>query len=120
MAIRRLTILVFPEIHHTWTARGLEHDLAAEGRTIESAVDTLLKVVSAHIDYDRRHNREPLSAFAGAPPLYWSAFNRGTPLPIPMNVDWLEGRLPAQIVAAVVPQHPAIRSLPLPRVAHIA
>ena len=120
MAIRRLTILVFPEVHRTWTARGLEHDLAAEGRTIESAVDTLLKIVSAHIDYDRRHNREPLSAFAGAPALYWSAFTRGTPLQIPMNVDWLDGRLPAQIVAAVVPQHPAIRSLPLPQVAHIA
>ena len=118
MAIHRLTILVFPEVHHTWTARGLEHDLAAEGRTIESAVDTLLKVVSAHIDYDRRHNREPLSAFVGAPPLYWSAFTRGTPLSIPTHVDWLDGRLPSQIVAAVVPRHPAIRGLP--PVAHIA
>ena len=32
MAPPRLRILVFPETHGTWTARGLEHDLAAEGR----------------------------------------------------------------------------------------
>ena len=118
--LRRLTIVVFPEVHRTWTARGLEHDLAAEGRTIEAAIDTLLKIVSAHIDYDRRHNREPLSAFAAAPPVYWSAFTRGTPLPIPTNIDWLEGRLPAQIIAAVVLQHPAIRSSPPPLAVHIA
>ena len=68
MAPPRLRILVFPETHGTWTARGLEHDLAAEGRTIEAAVDTLLKIARAHVAYDRRHNREPLSAFAPCSP----------------------------------------------------
>ena len=83
MAPPRLRILVFPETHGTWTARGLEHDLAAEGRTIEAAVDTLLKIARAHAAYDRRHNREPLSAFAPAPQLYWTAFTGATRLPAP-------------------------------------
>ncbi len=117
MAASRLTILVFPEVHGVWTARGLEHDLAAEGRTIESAVDTLLKVVSAHIDYDLRHNHMPLSAFAPAPRPYWSAFKHGTPLPIPMKVGSLRGDL-MEIIAAVVSEHPVIRLSP--RNAHIA
>jgi hypothetical protein len=111
MAPCRLRILVFPEPHGTWTARGLEHDLAAEGRTIESAVDTLVKIVRAHIAYDRRHNREPLSAFAAAPQLYWNGFTRATPLPIPLQLDWSENGLPAEIIAAVTSHHPAMRRL---------
>lgn len=114
----RLRILVFPETHRTWTARALDHDLAAGGRTIQAAVDTLLKIARAHIAYDLRHNREPLSAFAAAPPLYWNAFRRATQLPIPMHLDWSETGAPPQIVAAVVSQNPAIR--PLPPVARTA
>ena len=86
MAPSLLRILVFPETSRTWTARGLERDLAAGGRSIESAVDTLLKIARAHIAYDRRHNREPLSAFAAAPPVYWNAFTRATPIPIPTDL----------------------------------
>src|SRR4051812_18135139 len=107
----RLRILVFPETYGTWTARGLEHDLAAEGRTIEAAVDTLLRIARAHVAYDRRHNREPLSAFAPAPERYWSAFNGATRLPAPVEVDWSENERPVKIVAAVASEHPGIRKL---------
>ena len=113
MAACRLRILVFPETHRTWTARGLEHDLAAEGSTLESAVDTLLKMVRAHIAYDRRHDHKPLSAFAPAPQLYWDAFTRATRLPITMELDWSETGARAQIVAAVTSKHPAIHQFPL-------
>ena len=112
MAPPRLRILVFPETHGTWTARGLEHDLAAEGRTIEAAVDTLLKIARAHAAYDRRHNREPLSAFAPAPQLYWTAFTGATRLPAPAEFEWPESGRPMQIVAAVASHHPAIRKFP--------
>jgi hypothetical protein len=112
MAPPRLRILVFPETHGTWTARGLEHDLAAEGRTVEAAVDTLLKIARAHVAYDRRHNREPLSAFAPAPQRYWTAFNGATRLSSPVEVDWSENGRPMHIVAAVAREHPGIRKLP--------
>jgi len=112
MAPPRLRILVFPQTRGTWTARGLEHDLAADGRSIEAAVDTLLKIARAHIAFDRRHNREPLSAFAPAPPLYWTAFSGAERLPAPIELDFSETGRPMQIVAAVVSQHPGIRKLP--------
>lgn len=114
----RLRILVFPETHRTWIARGLDYDLSAEGRTIEAAVDTLLRIVRAHIAFDLRHHREPLSAFASAPRAYWGAFARGTPLPVPIPLDWIDGGPPPQIIATVVTQHPAIR--PAPPVARTA
>ena len=112
MAPPRLRILVFPETHGTWTARGLEHDLAAEGRTVEAAVDTLLKIARAHVAYDRRHNREPLSAFAPAPERYWNAFSGAARLPAPLQIDWSDNGRPMLIVAAVAAENPGIRRLP--------
>lgn len=114
----RLRIVVFPETRRSWTARGLDFDLAAEGRTIEGAVDTLLSIARAHIIFDLRHNRQPLSAFASAPATYWTAFARGTELPAPMLLDWRDVGVPPEIAIAVVSQHPAIR--PATRVAQIA
>ena len=108
----RLTILVFPETHRTWTARVLEHDLSAEGTTIESAVDTLVKIACAQIAYDRRHSRIPLSAFAAAPRLYWNAFARATRLPTPVDLNWPETGAAPRITAAVLFRHPAIRQFP--------
>lgn len=105
----RLRIIVFPETHRLWTARALEHDLAAQGRTMESALDSLAKLIQAHVSYDRRHNRKPLSAFAPAPRLYWSAFSRAAELPILIELDWQDVDLPIRIVAAVISDHPAIR-----------
>lgn len=113
MAPCLLRIVAFLESPRRWTARGLEHDIAAGGATIEAAVDTLLKVVRAHIAYDRRHNREPLSAFAPAPQRYWNAFTHGTPLPIPTSLDAPQTGAPTRIIVAVVSQNPAIRPSPV-------
>jgi hypothetical protein len=104
-----LRIVVFPETHRTWTARALEHDLAARGRSIEVAIDTLVRLIQAHVEYDCRHNRKPLSAFAAAPKVYWNAFDRAAELPFQMELDWKDTYRPARIVAAMVMDHPAIR-----------
>jgi hypothetical protein len=105
----RLRIVVYPETSRTWTARALEHDLAAEGRSIELAVDAVMKIALAHIAYDRRHDREPLSAFMAAPRLYWMAFLAGTPLPVAMDVPWTAHGAGGKIVAVLVQHHPAVR-----------
>ena len=101
----RVRILVFEDLPGIWTARALEHDLLAEGRTIDSAVQAVLRIIRAHIDYGRRHNRDPLSSFRAAPQAYWNAFTRATPL------GWasrLAGALPigAEVVAAVAMERP--------------
>lgn len=117
MAPCRLRIVVFPETHLTWTARALEHDLAAQGRTIEAAIDTLVRLIRAHVAHDRRHNRKPLSAFAAAPKVYWNAFNRAAELPILMELDWPDTDTPVRIVAAMISDHPAIRTSSVARIA---
>jgi hypothetical protein len=111
MAHPRFRLVVFPESRHKWIARGLDHDLAAEGRTMEAAVDTLLKIARAHISFDIRHKREPLSGFSAAPRAYWEAFARGTRLALPAQLDWEDGGRPPRIIAAMVTEHPAIRTI---------
>jgi hypothetical protein len=113
----RLRIVVFPETRRTWTARALEHDLAAQGWSVESALDTLVRLIQAHVAFDRRHNRKPLSAFAAAPRVYWTAFNRAAELPIQMELDWQGTDTPSRIVAAMLSDHPAIRRSSVARIA---
>lgn len=111
MARPRFRLVVFPETRNKWIARGIDHDLAAEGRTMEAAVDTLLKITRAHMSFDLRHKREPLSCFAAAPRAYREAFARGIRLALPIQLDWVDCGLPPVIVATMVTEHPAIRTL---------
>ena len=98
MALARLRILVFPESSRVWTARALEHDLAGGGATMEAALDTLLKVARAHINYDLRHGRQPLSAFAGA-----------TRVDIRLDLAGEETAMHMRVIAATLPQHPIVK-----------
>ena len=103
----RLKIIVFPDSLKAWTARSLEHDLAARGPTAEAAIDTLIKIAEAHIAFDTRHGRLPLSAFTSAPRLYWNAFaqaEKSTPVEVrrPEN----DGTL--HCVVRMVAEHPII------------
>jgi len=104
--LRRLGIVVFRETQRTWTARALEHDLASHGRTMESALDTLLKLIRAHVAYDRGHSRPPLSAFAAAPTIYWNAFDQAAELPLRMEVDWQDTGVPGPVVVALASERP--------------
>jgi hypothetical protein len=114
----RLRIVVYPETQRTWTARAIEHDLCVEGRSIQSAIDALLKIALAHVAYDQRHDHEPLSSFAAAPRLYWTAFHAATALPITLEVAWSKDGEPGRIVAALLRQHPAVQpAAPISRTA---
>ena len=111
MPISRLSIVTFQETRHQFTARCLEHDIVATGRTTELAVDALLKMVRAHFNFDSRHARPPLSAFGPAPRLYWDAFRHGAEhwtFDMPSELDSSSG-LRTQIDVALIPRHPAIR-----------
>jgi hypothetical protein len=76
----RLRVLAFEALRSHWVARALEHDIAAEDRTFDGAVRSLLDILHAHINFDRRHGRQPLSAFLSAPERYWRAFAIATPV----------------------------------------
>jgi hypothetical protein len=75
-----LHILVMQPLRGWWTARILEHDIAAEGHTMAAAVATVMELARAHVDFDRRHGRAPLSGFKEASAPYWQAFSQATPL----------------------------------------
>jgi hypothetical protein len=77
---RPLRVLLFQELPGRWSARSLEHDLAVEGRTLEGVLDHILQLIFAHIDFDRRHGRLPLSAFPMAPRRFWDAYKKAKPL----------------------------------------
>lgn len=65
-----------------WVARGLEHDLGAEARSIGGAVRAVLRLIEAHTAFDIRHAHVPLSAFSAAPQAYWNAFAGGVEIPL--------------------------------------
>ena len=115
MVLPRLTVVVFPESNRWWIARSLERDIAAAGRTPESALDSLVKIAQAHIAFDVRHGREPLSAFAPAPRPYWKAF-------LAADRSGQEGELRdperdrvIRVIAARLACHPAISVPPADR-----
>ena len=100
-------MLVFPEQGRHWIARALDHDIAVQGRSVEDAVDALIKVVRAHVAFDLRHNRSPLSAFPPAPRLYWSAFRDATRQSQIREIDCHDANGAPRIVMATIAQNPA-------------
>jgi hypothetical protein len=104
----RVRILVFEDLVGIWTARALEHDVVGEGRTVETAVFAVLRIIRAHIDFDRRHNLDPLSGFRAAPQVFWNAFARATPLPWASLVAKAGLRMAADISCAVAHERPRL------------
>ena len=93
MQKKRLRLVIFQEAPGLWLARGLEHDLSAEARSIGEGVRALLRLVDAHTAFDQRHAHAPLSAFPPAPQVYWNAFAGGmevslAQLGVALSDDW--------------------------------
>lgn len=105
---------MFPETPKTWTARSLEHDLMAAGRTPEGALDSLVKMADAHFAYDLRHGHRPLSSFAAAPQTYWSAFLTAPKKEQPIELTRSEPLRSLSCVVGVASYNPALRRLPTP------
>lgn len=116
MAVPRLRVVVFPETTKAWSARCLEHDLAAVGRTAEAALAALVRVASAHITYDIRHGRTPLSAFGAAPRPYWNAFAGASIASKPREIVG-DAASPFSCLVTVTTDNPALRPISGSRIA---
>jgi hypothetical protein len=101
-----LHVLLFQETPGVWIGRALEHDMVSEASTIGEALRGIVRLVEAHSAFDRRHRREPLSAFGGAPQGCWSAFTSGTPLAL--SQLGVEQPQAWQIVAAIAHRRPTM------------
>jgi hypothetical protein len=75
-----LRILLYQDLPGRWMARSLEHDIAIEGLTRDTALDSLLRIIGAHAAFDERHGRGPLATFPEAPQRFWRAFEHATPI----------------------------------------
>lgn len=115
MVLSRLTVVVFPESSRWWIARSLERDIAAAGRTPESALDSIVKIAQAHMAFDVRHGREALSAFAPAPRLYWKAFLAAERSGQEAELRDPEKDRVVRVIAARLDYHPAINARPADR-----
>jgi hypothetical protein len=99
-----LRVIVSQRFNGLWEARGLERDIAAEGRTIEQAIGTVLDLVFAHIAYDGNHGRTPLSAFPRAPGWYWEVADLARPIRsleyrgLPITILTPAHRVPAHLM----------------------
>lgn len=72
----RLSVLLL-HCEGMWVAQCLEHDLAAQGRSIAAAKDALARTIAGQVIVDVEHNQEPLATFSAAPAEYWAKFKKG-------------------------------------------
>lgn len=92
----QLHVLIFQE-RDTWVAQALEKDMAAHGPTPYAALAAVEQVLQAHVNFDTRYQRQPLSRLNRAPEVYWKAFESAEPLQPPT----LQLMHPAIIEAAI-------------------
>lgn len=103
-----LHVLVYQDFPGVFIARSLEHDIAVEGSSLERAVDWILRIIKAHVEFDQRHGRQALSTFQQAPARFWTAFEQATILRTVCC-----GTASQSILIAFSSERPASRSLPL-------
>jgi hypothetical protein len=60
-----------------WAAQCLQYDIAAQGKTIQEAKDSLEKAFVSQVMIDLLHETDALSAIPQAPREYWVMFERG-------------------------------------------
>ena len=68
-----LRVVIYSEAAR-WFAYALECDVRASAKTAEAALDTLIKIVEAHIAADLKRGEEPLSLFKVTPHGIWNKF----------------------------------------------
>jgi hypothetical protein len=106
-----LSVLLFQE-GDAWVLQGLEHDLAAQGPSIELAQRAFLDALHGQLRLDQQANRAPLAQLPRAPMEYWYAFDRAmtkqlvTPATVPAQADVTMRMPPAYMIQAITDMPP--------------
>ena len=72
-----MRVLLFKENEVLWTAQCLEHDIAAQGRTLHDVKMAFVNAIGAQIAVALHHGEDPqefLETFDKAPTYYWDKF----------------------------------------------
>lgn len=83
-ATRTLRVLLLKS-NDVWVAQCLEHDIAAQGRSIEAAKASFEHVFLGHVKLDESAGREPLANVPPAPDFYWERFRKASRLADPLT-----------------------------------
>lgn len=75
--IRLMVSVLLLKEGETWVAQCLEHDVAAQGDSIDEALDNFGAVFAGHVTLDVKEGREPLADVPQAPSLYWEHYKKG-------------------------------------------
>lgn len=105
-----VSVLLLKE-RETWVAQCLEHDVAAQGDSIDEALENFGAVFAGHVMLDVRDGREPLTLIPQAPKVYWDRFGKGErlaktlPIRLPERLssteDLVSAAPPAWMVSAM-------------------
>ena len=63
-----------------WIAQGLDHDIAAHGKTLAEAKIAFCHAVAGQVIVALHHGDEPLADFGPAPQWYWDMFRNAEKL----------------------------------------
>lgn len=69
-----------------WVAQCLEHDIAAQGKSIKAAMRTFSKLFAGQVFLDIENGKEPLEDFTPAPVEYWEMLEEASPLKTPTPI----------------------------------
>ena len=72
----KLSVLLLRE-GEVWVAQCLDHDIAAQGRTIAEAKEAFARTFAGQVAVDLYNKVAPLKGFAPAPAMYWDKFKQG-------------------------------------------
>ena len=79
-------LLVRDRVTKGFTALVLQHDIAAQGRTVEDAIDSLIETICVEIAYHRHQNKQPFEMLRKSPDRYWRMHEEAISLPVPPSL----------------------------------
>ena len=74
-------VLIRDRKSHGFTAQVLQHDIAAQGKTIEEALEALMFTISAEIARHHQLEKMPFELIKEAPSRYWDLHHQAIDLP---------------------------------------
>ena len=87
-----------------WVAQALEHDIAAQGASLQLTQRTFEETLSGQIALDRKFGREPLKHLPPAPREYWDAFEAADKREVAKTPLTIENMPPAYVIQAITEQ----------------
>jgi hypothetical protein len=84
-----LSVLLLKE-GESWVAQVLEHDIAAQGKTVSDATCSLRKIIAGQGFLDIQNGLEPLAGISAAPDYYRAMFENAEETKRTLHVPFMQ------------------------------